>query len=174
MNKIIKKVVITGPESTGKSQLCEQLSYYYKTIYVDEFARNFLINSNNIYNKEDLIFFANKQIENESKLIDEANNYLFIDTDIINIKIWMQEVFNENSKELNVLIKNNPYDLYLLADIDIPWEADLLRANEHNRAELYNRFEEELNLYNLPYKKLSGIGNDRLKNAIEIIDSFFK
>jgi nicotinamide riboside kinase len=86
----------------------------------------------------------------------------------------MQEVFNENSKELNVLIKNNPYDLYLLADIDIPWEPDLLRANEHNRAELYNRFEEELNFYNLPYRKLSGIGNDRLKNAIKIIDSFFK
>lgn len=169
----MKKIAVIGPESTGKSKLCEALADHYQTLYVKEYARDYLIAKNNIYTKEDLIHIAKSQLELESKIEKQANQYLFIDNDLINIKIWMQEVFNEEADFINNLIIEHPYDLYLLCDIDIAWEQDLLRTNEHNRAYLYNRFESELIKYQFPFQKIAGIGDIRTFHAIEKIDFFF-
>jgi len=173
MQHVLRKIAIVGPESTGKTQLCEQLAKHYQTTFVPEFARDFLLERNNIYTQEDLLYIAAQQAILEKKMEAEANGYLFIDNDFINMKIWMQEVFQQNNVSIHQMIINHPYQLYLLCEIDVAWQADKLRQNENNRAYLYQRFEKELNDYQFPYVKISGIGETRLLHAIEKIDLHF-
>ena len=169
----IFKIVILGPESTGKSILSQALAKHYNTNFVEEYARKYLTERNNQYDKFDLVHLAKVQIELEKEQEKNAKKFLFIDNDFINLKIWMQEVFKEENTFINKLIVTHRYDLYLLCDIDIPWEKELLRNNEHNREYLFKRFEEELQNHQLPYLKISGIGDARIKNAINTIDLFF-
>lgn len=65
--KQLKKIVAIGPESTGKSTLCAQLSAHYNTTWVKEYARNFLEN-NSKYTYEDLLIIAKGQLELEDKI----------------------------------------------------------------------------------------------------------
>lgn len=173
MNKPLKRICIIGPESTGKSELCAQLAAHYDTHFVPEFARDYLIEKNNEYTKEDLFYIASEQLKLEQELSISANRFLFVDNDFINIKIWMQEVFHVEEEYINHLVRSHVYDLYLLCDIDIPWQADILRQNEHNRVYLYNRFYEELVIHNFPHEKIAGLGLHRLMQAIQKIDLHF-
>jgi nicotinamide riboside kinase len=69
--EFIKKIVILGPESTGKSTLCEQLANHYNTLWVPEFARTYLLEHGMNYSYQDLLTIAKGQIALEQKFIDE-------------------------------------------------------------------------------------------------------
>jgi len=77
---LIKKIAITGPESTGKSLLAEQLARYYNTVYVPEYAREYIDNLNKPYNFDDILKIAKAQLKNEKLLETKANKILFCDT----------------------------------------------------------------------------------------------
>lgn len=77
---MIKKIAITGPESTGKSLLAEQLARYYNTVYVPEYAREYIDNLNKPYNFDDILKIAKAQLKNEKLLETKANKILFCDT----------------------------------------------------------------------------------------------
>ena len=91
MEKEVKKIVIIGPESTGKSMLCEKLASHFNTLWVPEYAREYLIDNGNNYTIEDLQKIAKGQIENEEKKLEQLintkqeSNLLFVD--MINIII---------------------------------------------------------------------------------------
>jgi nicotinamide riboside kinase len=69
MSERIIKVVVIGPESTGKSLLCEKLAAHYNTIWVEEYAREFLLKNGNAYTQEDLLTIAKGQIQNEENAL---------------------------------------------------------------------------------------------------------
>src|SRR5688572_8369413 len=99
-----KKIVIIGPESTGKSTLCKQLADYYKTLWVPEFARGYLEKRGMDYTYEDLLIIAKGQIALEEKYTSKIGNWkleignhrlLFIDTDMYVMKVWCEFAFNK-------------------------------------------------------------------------------
>ena len=104
---MIKKIVIIGPESTGKSTLCEQLAQHYETRWCPEYAREWLIQNGTNYTFEDLLTIAEgqlnledeytQQLENESlPLLESGGNIpLFIDTDMYVMKVWCEFVFGK-------------------------------------------------------------------------------
>jgi NadR type nicotinamide-nucleotide adenylyltransferase len=171
-NKIIKVAVI-GPESTGKSQICKQLAKEYNTIFVPEFARNYLGNLGRPYTYEDVIYIGEQQMLLEKEYEMRANKILFCDTNLITIKIWLQVVFKKVPFYLDVLINQNKYDKTLLMDIDLPWENDPLREHPNLREELFDRNVNLLSHFNFPYSIITGLGELRLKNAKNVIDSQF-
>ena len=170
---MIKKIAITGPESTGKSLLAEQLARYYNTVYVPEYAREYIDNLNKPYNFDDILKIAKAQLKNEKLLETKANKILFCDTELIVIKIWMEHSFKTCPKWIFENINNHLYDLYLLADIDIPWKNDPQREHPHLRKYFFELYENELKIRKFPYEIVSGIDEVRLKNAIKIIDRRF-
>ena len=100
----LKKIVVIGPESTGKSWLCENLATYYNTHWVEEYAREYLLTNGKDYTLNDLDVIAKGQIENENKISNQiinswettdAKKPLFIDTDLYVIKVWSEFVFNQ-------------------------------------------------------------------------------
>ncbi len=174
MQTNIIKIAITGPESTGKSQLARELAEHYKTKWVEEYARSYISNLNRNYNYDDILIIARKQIENENFLINKANKYLFCDTDITVCKIWCDYKYHKCHQWIENKFKNHIYDLYLLCDIDLPWEYDPQRENQNDRIELFNYFKKTLESSNFPYVIINGSQMQRSINAINVIDNYFK
>lgn len=171
---MLKKIAIIGPESTGKSDLTENLAAYYNCLFVPETARSYLSGLGRPYNQNDLLQIAKKQKESIGFLSEKAVNYLFIDTELLVIKIWSEFKYNSVHPWILQELAKQDIDFYLLTDIDIPWVDDPLREHPHLREKLLNIYKNELNIRNLAHQKISGSGNDRTFNAINSIDNFFK
>jgi len=171
------KIVLFGPESTGKSSLAKFLASHYKTYYVEEFARQYLQekwdNFGKICEKQDLIPIAKGQIKNENIMSKKANRILFCDTDLLTTAVYSRLYFNGFcDADLDKFSKHNYYDLYLLMDIDIEWVKDDLRDRPNERAELFNMFKNVLIENNKNFMIISGNFEKRKKTSIECIDNF--
>lgn len=171
----IVKVVLFGPESTGKTTLSKQLARYYNTVWAPEFARDYLQKKWNNERKtceaEDLIEIAFGQIKLENKLAKKADKVLICDTDLLETKVYSEEYYGGFVDEnLDKAAKKNQYDLYLLTYIDTPWEEDDLRDRPGLRLEMFTAFENALKKHNRNYILLKGDKETRLKNATKAID----
>jgi NadR type nicotinamide-nucleotide adenylyltransferase len=169
----IFKIAITGPESTGKSTLTEQLANHYNTVWVPEFARDYIASLDRNYELNDILVIAKSQIKKEEEMLLLANRFLFCDTELIVTKIWSEHSFNTCDKWILENINKNRYDLYLLCDIDLPWEFDPLREHPHLREYFFNLYLKELRSRNFHYAIISGNNQMRLQNALNTIENFF-
>ncbi|PKH50273.1 nicotinate-nucleotide adenylyltransferase [Tenacibaculum sp. Bg11-29] len=169
------KVVLFGPESTGKTTLSGQLARHYNTVWAPEFARDYLQekwnNERKICEQKDILPIAEGQIALENNLAKKADKVLICDTDLLETKVYSEEYYGGfvNPKLDKAAIENS-YDIYFLTYIDTPWEADDLRDKPSERLEMFAAFENTLQKYNRPYILLKGDKETRLKKAVEIID----
>jgi len=169
------KVVLFGPESSGKTTLSRHLARYYNTVWAPEFARDYLQkkwnNERKTCEKEDLLPIAIGQMKLENKLAKRADKILICDTDLLETKVYSEEFYvGFVDEKLNKAANENQYDLYLLTYIDTPWEEDDLRDRPEQRLEMFAAFEKSLKDNNKPYILLKGDKDTRLKNAVKAID----
>ncbi len=167
----IKKILILGPESTGKSTLAKDLADYFGEPWVPEFAREYLENLDRDYDYQDLSTIAKGQLLAEINAAEQAENFLFCDTDLRVIHIWSSHRFGKTEPWILDKIDSRIYDLILLTDIDLVWEPDPLREHPQPEMRLYF-FEKYLELAEesgFPFKIISGPREMRLKKAIEAI-----
>lgn len=176
MEKVkIIKIAILGAESTGKSTLAINLATHFNSVYVSEYAREYFNNADiNNYSPDVFETIYRKQIENENLLINKANNFLFCDTSLITGKIWSEEVFGEVTPFIKENISKIEYDLYLVTNNEVPWVEDKQRKNPNNREELFEKNLSELKALGANFKIITGLNQDRLNNAIKIIEELFK
>lgn len=171
----IVKIVLFGPESTGKTTLSKQLARHYNTVWTPEYAREYLQKKWNNHRKtceaKDLIPIAIGQMKLENKLAKKADRILICDTDLLETKVYSEEFYGFVDQDLNEAAKINNYDLYLLTYIDTPWEEDDLRDRPKQRLKMFTAFEEALQKNNKPYLLLKGNKEDRFKKAVETINT---
>ncbi|MBL7746934.1 MAG: ATP-binding protein [Chitinophagaceae bacterium] len=181
---MLKKIVIIGPESTGKSTLCEQLAQHYETTWCPEFAREYLLSNGTSYEFDDLLTIAKgqlaledeyaAQLETNSLPMLEAGGHLplFIDTDMYVMKVWCEFVFNKCHRFILDEILTRQYDLYLLCNIDLPWVADELREypDLHTRKKLYSIYKDIMINQPVPWVDISGGYEERLAKAIRAVN----
>lgn len=171
----IVKVVLFGPESSGKTTLSQHLARYYNTVWVPEFARDYLQqkwnNERKTCEKEDFIPIAIGQMALENKLAEKADKILICDTDLLETKVYSEEFYDGFVDEiLEKAALENSYDLYLLTYIDTPWEKDDLRDRPDQRMEMFRAFENALIKHKRPYISLIGNKEARLKTATKAIN----
>ncbi len=171
MDKLIK-IAITGPESTGKSLLSQQLADHYNTAWVPEFARVYLLNIERPYNFDDILEIAYGQKKSEEAFEPIAGSILFSDTELLVTKIWCDVKYGKCHPWIEDQLKKQDYDLYLLMDVDLPWEYDPLREHPEGRDLLLNLYRVNLDKLAFRYCLISGIGEERLKNAIRAVEEF--
>ena len=175
----IIKIVIFGPESTGKTTLSEKLARHYNTVWVPEYAREYLQDKWNNERKtcepKDLLPIAEGQMRLENDLATKATDLLICDTDLLETKVYSEAYYLgycDLTLEKHAL--ENQYDLYFLTYIDIPWEADDLRDKPNERERMFLYFKDTLEKYNRNFVILKGDKKTRLKKAVEHIDNLLK
>lgn len=168
------RIAIVGPESTGKSTLAEQLARHYQTEFVPEYAREYIGKLSRPYNIDDIVAISKGQMEWEDKGALKANKILICDTNLIVTKIWAEHAYHTCPEWISETIKKRTYHLYLLTTPDIPWEADLQREHPHLREYLFDKYVSALKEQPVPYKVITGTGDARWRNAVSIIDAFFR
>uniref|UniRef100_UPI00404A9017 DUF4301 family protein n=1 Tax=Flavobacterium sp. TaxID=239 RepID=UPI00404A9017 len=170
------KIVFYGPESTGKTTLAKELALHYKTHWVPEFARDFLQEkwnqSQTACSEEDLIEISIGQMAAENRLSQTANQFLFLDTNLLTTKVYSDVYFKRCHEQIRKAAHANQYDFYFLTDIDIPWIADDLRDKPAERQEMLDVFEQELKILKIPYLKLNGNQEKRFETAIAFLNHF--
>jgi len=182
----IKKIVVIGPESTGKSTLCKNLAEYYKTLWVPEYAREYLEKNGREYTFEDLLTIAKGQIHLEETMTRELSasshsqltidhSPLFIDTDMYVMKVWSEFVFNKCDNWILNRISQRKYDLYLLCDVDLDWTEDPLREypDKKIREKLYHFYKDLMINQSTPWCNISGSYEERFKKAVAFLESSF-
>jgi len=165
----MKKIVIIGPESTGKTTMAQQLAAYFQSPMVKEYARTHIDQLGRPYQQRDLLEIARGQIKNEDQFRDSSVPYLFCDTDLRVIKIWSKYRFGNVHPWILEQIRTRTYHAYLLMDIDLPWEPDPQREHPKNRQELFDLYRAELKLAEVPFTIISGEKKERSKKAIDFI-----
>jgi NadR type nicotinamide-nucleotide adenylyltransferase len=185
---MLKKIVIIGPESTGKSTLCEQLAQHYETIWCPEYAREFLLTYGKEYSYEDLLTIANGQLALEDEytttiekqslplLEDGGHMPLFIDTDMYVMKVWCEFAFGQCHRFILDQIIERQYDLYLLCNTDLPWTKDELREYPDlaTREKLYRIYKDIMINQQTPWVEIEGLDEQRLQKAIEAVDKLLE
>ena len=172
----VLKVVLFGPESTGKTTLSEQLARHYHTVWVPEYARDYLQDKWNNERKtcepHDLLPIAAGQMRMENNLTKKATDILICDTDLLETKVYSEAYYiGDCDPVLEKYALENTYDLYLLTYIDIPWEADDLRDKPDEREQMFNYFKDTLEKYGKNFITLKGNKKERLQKAINHIDT---
>ena len=168
----MKRIVIIGPESTGKSTLATQLADNYKTVWCPEFAREYLLEHGRDYTFDDLLNIAYGQLELEDTMETMAGNGIYIiDTDMYVMKVWCEVVFNDCHTWILKQIAQRHYDLYLLCNTDLPWVQDGLREypDEAIRQKLFKIYKDLLINSGVPWAVISGQESQRLQAAIAMI-----
>lgn len=166
------KIAITGPESTGKSFIAQGLAANYNTHWVPEFAREYIDKLDRPYTESDLVSICKGQIAIEKNYSSRTNRFLFCDTEMLVIKIWSMHRFGRVHPSILAACNDQHYDLYLLMDIDLPWQYDPLREHPDKRKFFFDWYKRELDDKNASYRIVRGTGTERIKNAINIIDQY--
>lgn len=169
---MIRKIAITGPESTGKSMLAEQLATHYQTVWVREYARAYLEILRTPYQEKDILLIAQGQVIREDAFYKRATDFLFCDTELLVTKIWSEVKYNRCDPWIPEMIEKRRYDLFLLCDIDLPWQYDPLREHPDQRQYLFDLYFNELTHRKFPFGIVRGTGPARLENALKIIENF--
>ena len=170
---MVKKIILCGAESTGKSTLAKQLAKYYHTTFIPEYARKYVENLNRDYNYNDIEHIARMQVKQIQEYLPKANNFLFIDTGLIITKVWFQEVFKQYPYWLDEIILQTLPDFYLICANDLAWKNDPVRENgsKERREYLTSKYIQEIKKNKVPYSIIKGKDKERLINAINIIDN---
>lgn len=187
MKSLPQKIVIIGPESTGKSTLCEQLADHYHTLWCREYAREYLLEHGPSYSYSDLLEIAKGQIALEEKTATAVMNQhhnspqqhppvVFIDTDLYVMKVWCEFVFNQCHSWIMNQIASRHYDLYLLCNIDLPWVNDELREypDIETRRKIYKMYKDLMINQRTPWVEISGDHGQRFYTARKAVKAHLK
>ena len=187
----LKKIVVIGPESTGKSTLCSQLAEHYQTLWCPEFAREYLETHGMDYTYDDLLTIAKGQIALEeavshelkamseetrnSKLTADSSK-LFIDTDMYVMKVWCEFAFGKCHSWILNQAASRQTDLYLLCNVDLPWIKDELREypDLESRQKLFHIYKDIMINQPVPWIEIKGGYEERFQTAVQGIDRHFK
>lgn len=188
MNKNLIRIVVIGPESTGKSSLCAALADHFNTEWCPEYAREYLTDHGKDYTYAQLDEIARGQLRLEDQYAEKVLRYasagtdqdakrnplLFIDTDMYVMKVWCEFVFGNCHPWILEEIKKRKYDLYLLCNTDLPWQKDHLREypDLETREKLHKIYRELLGNQHVPWVEISGSGQARITNAVKAVEDF--
>jgi NadR type nicotinamide-nucleotide adenylyltransferase len=176
---LVRRVVLIGAESTGKTTLARMLAGRYETAWVEEFGREYwqaklggdpapeaLLE----WTSEEFREIAARQQERENGLARTANRVLLCDTNAFATGTWHERYLGRRDEEVDAIGRRDRVDLYLLTEPDFPFVQDGWRDGESIRDWMHARFVEQLAALPVPAVRLRGPLEARLAAATAAID----
>ena len=167
-----RRIVVTGPESTGKTILARRLAEHFATSWVPEYARAFLddkhaggVVPSPPCDASDIPEIARGQIASEDAAARSANRLLVCDTDLYVTRLYAEEYFEACPSWIRQAASSRRYALHLLLDADVPWVEDAQRDRPRLRQELLARLRLMLEQDGRAYVLISGSWGDRFERA---------
>lgn len=170
----VKRVVVFGPESTGKTTLCRDLAAHFQTVWVSEYARGMLDHKGAFCEPADIPLIARGHAAAEDALARQANRVLFLDTDGLMKVLYSEWYYGHCPESVRSAAAARRYDLTLLLDTDVPWVADWQRDLPHKRQELRERFEQILVEHGRPYRVIRGSWAERFEQARSAVEELLR
>ncbi len=166
----LKIIVVTGPESSGKSYLAKLLAEKFRLPLVAEYAREYIGGLERDYVEEDLEAIAVGQYEKLNEIIKSGAAWVIMDTDFLTIKIWGTEKYGKYSVQLKQLSERYPTTHYLCCRPDIPWEYDPQRENPEDRDRLFEIHYRELEKQKCSFDIIEGDFEQRTAMAVRALE----
>lgn len=166
----MRRIVITGSESTGKTTLATMLAERYDTIAVPEFSREYADERKAPLDRHDVEAIALGQIHSEDRRAPRArHDLLVLDTDLFSTVVYAGHYYGSVERWIERAAVERRGDLYLLLDIDVPWVADPIRDRGSQRREMHALFEAMLGRHELPSVRISGDWAERFERATQAV-----
>lgn len=171
----MKRIVLTGAESTGKSTLAAALAEHYNEPLTTEYVRHYVAAVTRELTENDLDPIARGQFKTEDAVLDQANRLVLHDTNILSSILYADHYFDRTLEWVNERFLERDYTLYLLCMPDIPWVADEgQREGPKAREELHKMFKAKLDSIKLPYVEIRGSETTRFDTAVAAINDILK
>jgi NadR type nicotinamide-nucleotide adenylyltransferase len=165
----VKRVVVCGPESTGKTTLCRQLAEHFGTVWVPEYVRGYLDRKQAPCEASDLPLIARGQIASEDELARQARGVLFCDTDLTMTVVYARLYYGACPEWIERIAAAREYDLHLLTAVDVAWVPDPQRDMPHRRQEIFERCRAALEGGGRRYMVVRGTWDERFRTAREAV-----
>jgi NadR type nicotinamide-nucleotide adenylyltransferase len=161
----MKKVVVTGSESSGKTDLAAALGAHYSAPVSTEFVREFAAKQGNI-SFSDHGPIAKGQMASEDEAISRATDLVILDTDLLSTVVYCEHYFGRSPEWITAEARKRAGDLYLLMKPDIPWVPDGIRDRGERREEMHALFAAKLRELGVKFVEIGGSRAERLASAV--------
>ena len=165
------RVVVSGSECTGKTTLAKALAEHYDAVWIPEYARQFVLDKGSPPDSWDVGAIARGQIAIEDKLTARASRLLILDTDLLSTVVYSHHYYGDCPNWIDEALNERAADVYLLADIDVPWTPDGdQRDRGDRREEMQELFRRALIERQLDFVEIHGSRQQRLLDSVSAID----
>lgn len=174
----MKRVVLIGSESTGKTTLAQRLAGDFGVEWVPEFVRMYAEKKNGPLEFADHGPIARGQIALEDSARERAMHLgapvLIQDTDLLSTVVYSTHYYGQCPHWIGEAAHHRRPDLYLLMDIDIPWTPDPQRDRGDRREEMHDLFRAAVQGSGVPFVLVGGDGESRFHAARRAIESLMR
>ena len=167
----MKKVVLTGSESTGKTELARRLGAHYGVPVAEEFVRTYSRSRPGKIQFNDHGVIAKGQIASEDAAIARAGDLVILDTDLVSTVVYCEHYFGRCPEWIVEQARARAANLYLLMKSDIPWMPDGVRDRGDRRDEMHALFADKLASFGVRCVEIGGERDARFAAARQAIDS---
>jgi nicotinamide riboside kinase len=166
-NRPARRIVLTGPECTGKSTLAARIAAETGSVLVLESARGYAEDVKRPLTVDDVEPIARRAIATEDAIVATKPTGLVFDTDLLSTVVYGRHYYGFRSEFIEREARARRADLYLLCRPDIPWEPDGIRDSPGNREEMLELFRTVLAEFGARVTEIGGLGDARFASALK-------
>ena len=163
------KVVLTGSESTGKTELARRLAEHFRAPMAEEFVRAYAAERGGVIGFEDHGPIARGQMALEDAATARGDRLVILDTDLVSTVVYCEHYFGSCPQWIANEARERAGQLYLLLKPDVPWIPDGVRDRGDHREEMHALFQSKLGALGLNYEEIGGTREQRFQRAVAAI-----
>ncbi|MFI5231796.1 MAG: AAA family ATPase [Gemmatimonadales bacterium] len=164
-----QRVVLTGPECSGKTTLASALARRFRSPWLPEAARAYAEAVKRELTAADAEIIAQRTMDADDAALAAQPPLLLLDTDLISTVVYVRHYYGPCPAWIEEEARARRGDLYLLCAPDLPWTADGVRDRPAERAELYALFEGAMREFQCTTADVAGPGAIRERAALAAV-----